>query len=159
VNRGWYRDSLRRPRTLAKASTLVLLCALLLAFAREDGADVPGVLVSGAEGVGIGLGFVAPLWGLFYLTLGPRVRRLYRQMRTRDGAFRWRWNSEGVRLSTSNGAIQYRWEELQRVAKGRHSFLLFFNERQYLALPREALDAGQARSFVAAASPHFPGLG
>jgi hypothetical protein len=151
ANRDWFLDSLRRPRTIARAAVLVLLMGLLLGFfAWLDGWDWRGIMSDFAEGIGLGLLVVVVVWGGCYLTLGVRVRRLFRQIRVRDGAHSWRWNCDGVALSTPNGEVRYAWRELHRIVEGRNAFLLFFNDRQYLALPREALDADGEKSFVAA---------
>ena len=151
ANRDWFLDSLRRRRTLVRAAMLVLfLGAWLGFFAWLDGWDMPGVLTSFAEGVGLGLVVVAVVWTGCYLTLGVRVRSLFRQLRIRDGEYRWQWDGDGLSLTTPNGAVRYAWAELYRVVEGRRAFLLFFNDRQYLALPREALGDGREDSFVAA---------
>lgn len=151
ANRDWFRDSLRRPRTQARAAVLVLFMGVWLGFFTWlDGWDWREVLLGGVEGLGLGLCMVIVVWAGCYLTLGVRVRRLFRQIRVRDGPYRWRWGGEGIALTTPNGEVRYGWQELQRIVEGRHAILLFFNDRQYLALPREALGEAGEESFVAA---------
>lgn len=160
ATRDWYFDVVRRRRTVAKMLAMVVLWAALLGAVRWwFGDDDRGIVAGVAEGGLYGFGLLALLWTLSYALLESRARRLFRQHRVRQGAHSWHWSGDGFTFATPNGEVRYAWSEVHRLVAGKSAFLLFFNDRHYLALPRERLDSQQESSFVAAASRYFPGLG
>jgi hypothetical protein len=153
--RDWYWHMIRRRRTAVKALAICLACGFLFAGVPWFyGDDFDGVAIGFGERFAYGLALFVLLMGGSYLLLPWRVRRLFRQHRVRDGDYRWRWGPEGIAFATPNGEMRYAWSELHRVVEGRHAFLLFFNDRQYLGLPRAVLDPAQVESFRAAAAGH-----
>jgi YcxB-like protein len=150
--RDWYFDVLRRRRTAVKMLCLIALSiALFGAIAVSDGRGLGDIAPWLVEGALYGAGVIVLIWLLSYALLPYRVRRLYRQHRVRHGEYRWRWSGEGVGILSPNGEVRYAWSEIHRIVRGRSAFLLYFNDRHYLALPLEVLDARQARAFAAAA--------
>ena len=136
---------LRQPRTMLIFGGAVLIVGLTGAWSAADG----GTRAT-AEGFLIGVGLGSVLLVLFYagcLLLIPwRVRRLFRQLRTREGPVCWSWDEDGIRISTANGNVGFAWFELYRVHRGRRAFLLFINDQRNMILPRDVLDAAQEQS-------------
>jgi hypothetical protein len=155
ATRDWYWDVVRRPRTLVKGLVAGLVTGSLFGgVAWFFGDDLDGVAIGFGEGFAYGLAIFVLAWAGSYLLLPWRARRLFRQHRVRDGEHRWRWGAEGIAIATPNGEVRYAWSELHRLVEGRHAFLLFFNDRHYLGLPRAVLDPAQVESFRAAAGAH-----
>jgi hypothetical protein len=155
ATRDWYRDAIRRPSTLVRGLALCLVTGSLFAgVSWFFGDDLDGVGIGFGEGFAYGLAVFVLVRAGSYLLLPWRARRLFRQHRVREGEHSWRWGAEGMAIATPNGEVRYAWNELHRVVEGRHAFLLFFNDRHYLALSRSALDPAQIESFRAAAAAH-----
>ncbi|MEA3038234.1 MAG: hypothetical protein QOE79_747 [Sphingomonadales bacterium] len=153
--RDWYWHVLRRRRTAVKALAICLVCGALFAgISWFYGDDLDDVAIGFGEGFAYGVVLFVLVWAGSYLVLPWRIRRLFRQHRVREGDYRWRWGPEGISLATPNGEMRYAWSELHRVVEGRHTFLLFFNDRQYLGLPTAALDPAQIESFRAESAAH-----
>ena len=151
ATRDWYFDVLCRRRTLLKMIGLWLLMGaafIPLLWTPEDGPQA--VATTFAAGAVAAFAVTCVVWGLSYLLLRPRARRLFRQVKARQGVHTWRWSPDGFALTTPNGSVRYAWRELHGFAEGRNAFLLYFHERHYLALPRDVLTPAQQESFAAA---------
>jgi hypothetical protein len=146
--RDWYIQDLRRPRTLRVGAMLAAIIAIVNSVASwAEGDTASRILMTSVGGAILGPVLVCAIWGANYFLIPWRMRRLLRQQRVKEGPHRWRWEPEGLALTSPNGQVSYAWTELHRLVEGRHAYLLFFNDAQYLALPREALDPMQDDEF------------
>ncbi|HEX5181871.1 MAG TPA: YcxB family protein [Allosphingosinicella sp.] len=146
---------LRRPRAALIFGGAILFVGLSGAWASWKGGDGPqGIAGTFLVGLGLGAIFLSLFFGACLLLIPWRVRRLFRQMRTRGGPTCWSWDEEGIGASSANGNVRFAWSELYRVHRGRRTFLLFINDQRNMILPREALDAAQEQSLMQALSAH-----
>jgi hypothetical protein len=142
---------LRRGRTWRGALFLCVVMGLVLALLDwKDGYDALHVAISFFLGFVIVVAVQLLGWGICFVSLPRRGRRLFRELRLRHGPHRWRWNADGFDIATPNGAASYRWDEVIRGSEGRYAFMLFLGGELPFFLPRAVLEPAQEQSFRAA---------
>jgi hypothetical protein len=160
VSRDNFVARLRRGRTWRGVLVLCIVMGLVLAFLDwTDGYEALHVAIMFVFGFAIVAVVQLVAWGICFVSLPRRARRLFREMRMRRGPNRWRWDEDGFELATPNGAATYRWDEVLRGTEGRHAFMLFVSEDLPFFLPREVLEPAQERSFRGAMQAGLAGRG
>ncbi len=154
ANRDWFLTGLRRWRAWSRILVFVAFCAAsggLAAYLSGDSAEIPAFMIGFAL---LGLAIHFPILGVFYLTLGRRTRRLYRQQKSLQHPWTYRWTSSALSLETVNGVTSHPWADFHRWLLGRRALLLFLNDQLFLFVPRRLLDdstVGELSARMAAA--------
>ena len=148
--RDWFWVLLRRS-PVRRLMTLAAVCSMLLlaGYALNRADEGSGWSLYGAAG---GVVLVLPIcWAVSYALLPGRARKLYRQQRTVDPSYTWRWSQEGLESSNATGENRYRWSGMHRWHDGRRSLMFFLNDAFVLYIPLRVLSAEQAEEIRALA--------
>ena len=160
ASRDWFVDSLRRPRGRLRIAAVVGAVALAGMLGAAGDGDGEGSLARiAALSLAAGCVAAAAAYGITYLLVPLRARRLYRQQKVRPQWYRFRWSDEGLHFESPNAQAHYAWPEFQRFRIGRSSLLLFFNDNSYLYLPWHVLTAEQSAELRALAGRSGAGRG
>jgi hypothetical protein len=89
------------------------------------------------------------LCALGWFLLPRSVRRMCRQQPNLLAETRWRWDDEGIEVSSRAGSSRIVWPELHRWISGRHAIVLLPQARLILTLPRRAGAESELRDLEA----------
>lgn len=157
ANRAWLGRYLRQPRTIrANLVTLGLVAAILAALEWVGGGDGRAVLQ--IAGLGIVLGFAALIlcYGVSYLFLPRRARRLFRQSVTLAMPYRYVWSDEGLSYQSDSDSGRRDWADFHRWVDDPQLVLLLLNEQLFFVIPNHALTAVEADDLRATIDAHGP---
>ena len=90
-------------------------------------------------------------WGLSYLLLPRRVRRLLGQERLQHREYRWQWSETGLLNESANSHVRLRWDELAAWAVGRDYLLFYISEAKVLFVGKRAMTEEQVEHVMALA--------
>jgi hypothetical protein len=144
AHRDWFVNLLRRrgPSTIASAALSAAVTVAVIGFLARD----PLPLVMAAAGAGLLLGplFFLVFWGLSYVLLPRRARRLFHQHRALKKEVSYGWCDAGLTYRGANGSGQTAWEDLHRHAESKHMFLFYVTDNLFHFVPRRALTDSEA---------------
>lgn len=151
ANRDWFvwtvstRKVLKAPAIVAV--TLFVFGVLIERFvdAAPLAAQIEYGLILGACGVAL----IGLLYGLSYLMLPRRARKLFGQHVAMRKAMRVAWSDEALVQETANATGRYAWTDLNRWADGASAVLLYPTEAMYFIVPHRVLTDAQHDDLVA----------
>lgn len=89
------------------------------------------------------------IYGLLYLFLPRRIRRLVAQSAIWQRPVEASWSAAGMSARSPHGETELAWTDYHGWYVARSGFLLYFNDQQYQVVPASALAAGQAEALRA----------
>ncbi|MDH4746311.1 YcxB family protein [Sphingomonas sp. CBMAI 2297] len=89
------------------------------------------------------------IYGLLYLFLPRRIRRLVAQSAIWRRPVEVTWSTAGMSARSPHGETELAWTDYHGWYAARSGFLLYFNDQQYQVVPASALAAGQAQALRA----------
>ena len=130
--------AMRRRRTLRPiAITALVFAAIGAGVGLTDGSPAWVAVYAFA-----GLLYGAVLFGLIYLTsyllLPRRAGRLFRQQRSIQQSFEYRWSDAGLEWSSAQGAGRFPWSDLHGWRETKPAMLIYMNDTLFQFLPRHA---------------------
>ena len=150
ANRDWFGRALLRWRTLIAASVMMVVIFVIgFAMARFlDGAPLIDQLGLGLSMAGMGLVALLFFFGLSFLLLPRRAKRLFRQQTSMHKPLRFAWSSEGCVQGSTHGEGTYVWSDLHRWSNGLSAVLIYHTDNLFFVLPRRVLTDEQHRDLV-----------
>lgn len=154
ATRDWYLGHLRSRAARRPRIFLILFCAAMGALMASFDGDAVEMAI-GAVGTALfGLLLLGLIYIVCYLTLPGRAARLYRQQKSLQQPWLYRWSEDDLKLETANGLMTYPWADFHRRHEGRTTLLFFLNDHFFLYLPKRLVDgavAEELRSHAAGA--------
>ncbi|MES2055609.1 MAG: YcxB family protein [Pseudomonadota bacterium] len=141
--RVWYMHALRKPRFSIRLSIITALVAFGGVLITWDDSSL-GYRLLFVFGMMAGfLILMTMLMLISYALLPRRATRLFRQQRTLEHDFVFRWDDAGTDTRSDVGTSMIAWTDYHAWAEGRAAFIFFLNDQLYHFIPKRALSPDQ----------------
>lgn len=154
ANRELLRGTLIAWRKLPDHGVTIAVCASVGVFVSlSEGSDPTANMLLFAL---LGMAGMILFYGVCYLTVPGRTRRLFQQQAGLQVPIHYAWSDAGFGYSSEHASANFAWRDYYRWSEGRHGFMVFLNEQIFYLVPRHALTDAQARDLRSTAEAHGP---
>ena len=155
VSRGSSVLGLKRRRFHVRLAILVIVGVAAGIFF-DWLADQPVTLRDALTGGLAALAWMGVLVVLLYLLLPRRSRRHFRQQRSLDQPFTFRWNSDGIVFSSASSHSELAWTQYHDWFETRAVFAFGLSEQLYHWVPKRVMDDVEIEDLRDTAARHMP---